>query len=97
MKRPPGPDVQRGIEFLSNPDLADGRKAPLPDRPDYQALARRASEHGHDLSPDALQEAFRLMMRARLLVLGKRQASATGGPATERSRPKSPSVPSLRN
>jgi hypothetical protein len=62
--RPPT-DLQRAIEFLSDPELATG--TPLPDRPDYESLARRASELGHDLSPDAAAEAFRLVMRARLV------------------------------
>jgi hypothetical protein len=66
MKRSPAADLQRAIEFLSGPDLAKG--APLPARPDYEFLARRASEPGHDLSPGAVQEAFRLIMRARLVV-----------------------------
>ena len=72
MKRPPGSDLQRAVEFLSGPDLAKDRQAPLPARPDYEFLARRASELGHDLSPGAVQEAFRLIMRARLVVLRKR-------------------------
>lgn len=70
MKRSPGSDLQRAIEFLSSPDLAKGQ-APLPARPDYECLARLASELGHDLSPGAVQEAFRLIMRARLAVTRK--------------------------
>lgn len=71
MKRPPGSDLQRAIEFLSNPDLVKGHQAPFPARPDYEYLARHASELGHDLSPVAVQEAFRLIMRARLVALRK--------------------------
>ena len=69
MTRSPASDVQRAIEFLSDPDLAQGGQAPLPARPDYEFLARHASELGHDLSPGAVQEAFGLIMRARLVVL----------------------------
>ncbi|HYW14861.1 MAG TPA: hypothetical protein VE891_01725 [Allosphingosinicella sp.] len=71
MKRPLGPDLQRAIEFLSSPDLANSDQGSLPARPDYEILARHASGLGHDLSPDALREAFRVMMRARLMVLRK--------------------------
>ena len=71
MKRSPSSDLQRAIEFLSNPDLAKGHQAPLPARPDYEFLARHAFELGYNLSPSAVQEAFRLIMRARLVVLGK--------------------------
>lgn len=65
MRRPSGPVLQQAIQFLSSPELAKG--ASLPARPDYEELARRASELGHALSPDAVQEAFRLIMRARLV------------------------------
>jgi hypothetical protein len=71
MKRSPGSDLQRAIEFLSSSDLAKGRQGPLPARPDYEFLARHASEHDHDLSPGAVEEAFRLIMRARLVALRK--------------------------
>jgi len=71
MSRSPGSDLQRAVEFLSSPDLGEG--APLPPRPDYDFLARRASELGHDLSPGAVGEAFRLIMRARLV--GQRKLS----------------------
>ena len=77
MKRAAGSDVQRAIEFLSSPDLAKAHQAPLPARPDYECLARRASELGHDLSPGAVQEAFRLIMRARLV--GSMRLSRTDG------------------
>lgn len=69
MKGSPGPDLQRAIEFLSNPDLAKGLPAALPARPDYEFLARHACERGHDLSPDAVEEAFRLILRARLVLV----------------------------
>lgn len=71
MIRTPGPELQRAIQFLSGPDLAEGDREPLPARPDYEALARRASELGHELSPDAVKQAFRLLMRARLISLRK--------------------------
>lgn len=71
MKPSPSSDLQRAIEFLSNLDLAKGRQAPFPARPDYEFLARHASEPGQDLSPGAVQEAFRLIMRARLVVSRK--------------------------
>ncbi|HET9639685.1 MAG TPA: hypothetical protein VFP12_10795 [Allosphingosinicella sp.] len=71
MTRSPGPDLQRAIAFLSSLDLAKGHQAPLPARPDYECLARHASELGHELSPSAVQEAFRLIMRARLAVTRK--------------------------
>lgn len=61
------PEIQRAILFLSG--LAGSPGAPLPARPDYEALARRASELGQDLSPGAVEQAFRLMMRARLVAL----------------------------
>lgn len=67
MKRTSGPELQRAILFLSRVDLAKGHQAPLPARPDYECLARRASELGHELSPSAVMEAFRLLMRARLV------------------------------
>jgi hypothetical protein len=72
MKRSPRSDVQRAIEFLSDSDLFGPHGVPLPARPDYQFLARQASDLGHDLPPDAVQQAFRLMMRARLLVMRQR-------------------------
>lgn len=71
MKRSPSSDLQRAIEFLSNPDLAKGHQAPFPAQLDYEFLARHALELGHKLSPGAVQEAFRLIMRARLVVLRK--------------------------
>ncbi len=77
MKRSPGPDLQRAIQFLSSPDLAKGPRAPLPARPDYDCLARHASELGHELSPGAVREAFRQIMRARLVA--SRKLSGTDG------------------
>jgi hypothetical protein len=62
-----GSDVQRAIDFLSDPRLREVDPATLPHRPDYEALAQSACALGHDLPPGAIQEAFRLMMRARLL------------------------------
>jgi hypothetical protein len=75
MKRPTGSDLQRAILFLSGPDVAKGTL--LPARPDYECLAGRASELGHDLSPGAVREAFRLIMRARLV--GLRNPSGSEG------------------
>ncbi len=76
MKRSPGSDLQRAIEWLSNPDLAQG--TPLPARPDYEFLARHASGPGHDLSPGAMREAFRLIMRARLVASRRRPHTDSG-------------------
>jgi hypothetical protein len=59
-------DIQRAIDFLSG-KLGAIDPAALPPKPDYEALARYAGQLGHDLPPAALAEAFRLMMRARLL------------------------------
>jgi hypothetical protein len=77
MKRSPGLDLQRAIEFLSSQDLAKGHQGPFPARPDYEFLARYALELGYDLSPGAVQEAFRLIMRARLVAL--RRLTLGGG------------------
>jgi hypothetical protein len=63
-----GSDVQRAIDFLSSPNLKEGQWATLPPRPDYEVLAWHARELGYDCSPEAVQGAFQLMMRARLLV-----------------------------
>jgi hypothetical protein len=71
MKRSPGSHLQGAIEFLSNPDLAKGHQAWLPARLDYGFLARHASGLGYDLSPGEVQEAFRLIMRARLVATRK--------------------------
>lgn len=69
MKRLPSADLQRAIEFLSSPDFAT--EASLPPHPDYESIARCASEAGAPLAPDVLREAFRLIMRARLVALSK--------------------------
>ncbi len=66
-----GSDVQRAIDFLSGPKLWEMAPAKLPHRPDYEALAQRARALGHDLSPGAIQEAFRLIIRVRLLASRK--------------------------
>jgi hypothetical protein len=71
MRRSSDPDLQQAIEFLSNPDLAKNLHAPIPGRPDYEYLARLASRLGHDLSPGAVKEAFRLIVRARLIASPK--------------------------
>jgi hypothetical protein len=59
-------EIQRAIDFLSGPEL-EAMSASLPPRPDYEALARLARGLGHELSPGAIREAFRTMMRARRL------------------------------
>ena len=69
MSGPRGSDVQRAIRFLSGPDSTAPDRLPLPPVPDYESLARHAAQLGHDLPPDALREAFRLIMRARLVAL----------------------------
>ena len=65
-------DVQLGIEFLVDLDLTGMQHGALPDVPDYSALAREAEKNGFAVSPAALQEAFRLLMQARML--GPRQS-----------------------
>jgi hypothetical protein len=60
-------EIQRAIDWLSGPDLQDLHRGVLPPHPDYDALARHARLSGRELSPDAIREAFRLMMAARLL------------------------------
>lgn len=72
MMRTPGPELQRAIRFLSSADLTEGDRGPLSGRPDYEGLARRASELGHELSPGAVKEGFRLLMQARLVALRSR-------------------------
>lgn len=68
----PRPELQRALSFLSSSALTTtGDQSPLPAAPDYNALAQRARASGHDLSPSAIEEAFRLVMCARLAVLGK--------------------------
>lgn len=63
--------VQGAIDFLTGTALGDLPAAALPPRPDYEPLARHARDLGYDLSPGALQEAFRLLIRARLLATRK--------------------------
>ncbi|HYI38912.1 MAG TPA: hypothetical protein VE053_01180 [Allosphingosinicella sp.] len=67
-----GSGVQGAIDFLTGPELNDLPRAALPPRIDYDPLTRHARDLGYDLSPGALQEAFRLLMRARLLASRKR-------------------------
>jgi hypothetical protein len=69
VSRPSGSDLQRAVRFLSSPEFA--KRSDLPPNPDYRFLAACASEPGHELSPEVLQEAFRLIMRARLVALRK--------------------------
>ncbi len=71
-----GSGVQRAIDFLSGSKSREMVPDTLPPRPDYQALARLALELGQDLSPDAVQEAFRLIMRARLAAVRAGSAQA---------------------
>lgn len=78
MKRPAASDVQRAIQFLSSPEFAGGRHGPLPARPDYEFLARQASGLGHNVSPGAVREAFRLIIRTRL-VLPRGLSRSDGG------------------
>jgi hypothetical protein len=82
MKPTAGPELQRAIQFLSS--LAKGDRGPLPDRPDYEGLARLASEFGHELSPGAVKEAFRLLMRARLVALRTKPGNHGGGSSPDR-------------
>jgi hypothetical protein len=78
VNRPSGPDIQRAIEFLSTAALADSAEDSLPDRPDYDFLARRASGLGHDVTTGAVKEAFRRIMSARL-VASRKPWSGGGG------------------
>ncbi|MEA3011129.1 MAG: hypothetical protein QOJ91_2821 [Sphingomonadales bacterium] len=59
-------EVQGAIDWLSGPDLQFLHWGVLPPQPDYESLARHARDSGHELSPDSIREAFRLMMAARL-------------------------------
>lgn len=76
-------DVQRAIDFLSGPKLREMRLDTLPARPDYEVLAQRARELGHDLSPDTVREAFRLMMCVRLAAASGQLS--TGGTTPDRA------------
>jgi hypothetical protein len=67
MSGPFGSEVQQALDLLSSPKLWERPAATLPHRPDYEALTERARLLGRDVSPAAIREAFRLLMRARLL------------------------------
>ncbi|NCP11031.1 MAG: hypothetical protein GW859_03575 [Sphingomonadales bacterium] len=62
-------ELQLGIDFLVKLDLTDSERRALPDVPDYEDLARRARRRGFAVSASGLQEAFRLLMLARLVGL----------------------------
>lgn len=68
MSRATHNEVQLGIDFLSQLKLTDAQLRALPDVPDYQALASLAQVDGLTLSAPAAQEAFRLLMQARVVV-----------------------------
>ena len=78
MTSPPRPDLQRAIAFLSSPALAKDGQPPLPTTPDYDALARRACASGYDVSHGAVEEAFRLIMRARLVAQARTNRADRG-------------------
>lgn len=66
-----GSGIQGAIDFLTGPALGGLPRDALPPKADYEPLASHARDLGYDLSPDALQDAFRLLMRARLLASRK--------------------------
>lgn len=60
-------DLQRAIDFLERAnDLAPQRD--VPPQIDYAALAALAEEHGIELDAEAIEQGFRLLMQARLVV-----------------------------
>lgn len=71
MTLPATVEVQRAIAFLSKVASAKDGEPPLPPTPGYDALARRACASGCDVSAEAIEEAFRLIMRARLVARGR--------------------------
>jgi hypothetical protein len=77
--RSPGQEIQQAIAFLHACEPADRHGILLPARPDYEALARRAAEHGLALSPGAIQEAFRMIMCARLVAARRIAPPDAGG------------------
>ena len=78
MKRSAGPDLQSAIQFLSEAGLGEGSRALPPGRIDYESLSRLALEAGHEVSPEAVRDAFRLIMRARLAA-SRRPPPGDGG------------------
>lgn len=78
MSGPTGAEVQRAIDFLSGPDAAQLHQCPLSPHVDYDAIVQRGSELGHHLSADGLREAFRCIIRARLLSIWR--SDRNGGP-----------------
>lgn len=61
-------DIQTALDFFRHlrqrPEQVRGL-ADLPARIDYEAVAAMARQNGFVVSPPAVAEAFRLMMRAR--------------------------------
>jgi hypothetical protein len=60
-------DLQCGIGFLVGLDLTDVQRRALPSVPDYEALADQARREGLNLSALVLEEAFRLLIQARII------------------------------
>jgi hypothetical protein len=80
-------DLQQAILFLSRLPAGTDDRDSLPGTVNYAALARRARASGLDVSPGALEQAFRLIMRARLLASGKSaSATAPSAPAASPGR-----------
>jgi len=66
-------DVQAALDFLKClPTLPPSTE--IPGKIDYGALSRVALDHGIDVDPDALAQAFRLLMRARTVAVSAQQA-----------------------
>lgn len=59
--------AQRAIDFLMRLDADEVEHSSLPASVDYGALSRLAGRHGVETDEAALQEAFALIMRARLI------------------------------
>lgn len=59
--------AQRAIDFLLGLDARGVDCSSLPASVDYGALGRLAGRNGIDTDEAALQEAFALIMRARLI------------------------------
>ncbi|MGZ9098674.1 MAG: hypothetical protein ACXW3O_03135 [Brevundimonas sp.] len=80
MTAPERNPVQMAIDFLVRLDSVEGAAGHLPPRPDPDALVRLARERGLILSGEALQEGFRILMRARLFA---NQIARGSGPAVD--------------
>lgn len=61
--------VQQAIAFLTSLDPDDVARADLSPRLERDALIRIAADRGFRLSAEALEEGFRVLIRARLLAL----------------------------